>query len=171
MVFAKDGKFWEEEAKAVRKIVLEGIPKIGKPPLAKLLEKRNDLPDKLAIDVIGVNKTPKKELYAFNQRTNTYSNPRRGHFVTKGNKSLLVASSSKYTVQPLEITLHDHISINTDIPHPLIEQITDEYYRLTFLNWASLYRLPKLALPQALTQAIGENITMGVKVAESYISI
>lgn len=171
LVFAKDGKFWDVEAKAIREIIFEGVPNMNKPPLAELLKTRSDLSNKLVIDIISVNKTPKRELYDFDQRSNNYSNPKRGYFITKGNTSLLVASSSTYTVQPLEITLHDHISINNDIPAPSIGQITDEYFRLTYLNWSSLYRLPKLALPQALTQAIGENITMGVDVAESYISI
>jgi len=50
-----------------------------------------------------------------------------------------------------------------------ISEIIDEYYRLTFLNWSSIYRKSKLALPQILTQNLGENLTAGVMVPDDMI--
>ena len=50
-----------------------------------------------------------------------------------------------------------------------IKQIMDEYYRLTHLNWASLFRQGKFALPQILTQNLGENISFGVHVPDDMV--
>lgn len=45
----------------------------------------------------------------------------------------------------------------------------DEYYRQTYLDWASVFRQGKYALPQILTQNLGEHISAGVAVPEDMI--
>ena len=86
------------------------------------------------------------------------------------NEGLLVSSRSfKGTLQPIELSLKKHICLNTSVPRPTIKQIMDEYYRLTHLNWASLFRQGKFALPQILTQNLGENISYGVHVPDDMV--
>lgn len=65
----------------------------------------------------------------------------------------------------IEISHHAYICLNeaeTTMPH--ISLIIDEYYSLTYLNWSSIYKKSKLALPQILTQNLGENLTARVMV-------
>ena len=47
-----------------------------------------------------------------------------------------------------------------------IDGIMEEYYRLTSLNWSSLFKQGKYVLPQILTQKVGENIFAGVRVPD-----
>ena len=76
----------------------------------------------------------------------------------------------KGTAQPLEIALKKHICINRkDVPVPHISKIMEEYHRLTYLDWASLFNQGKYALPQRLTQNLGENISAGVLVPDDMI--
>jgi len=169
-VFAKDGVIFEGEAKMMESVIKNGIPDEGKEPIAMLLKKNSFLPDDLIIDIIGVNKSPTKRI--FEGQDGRYDNVGVGTVILYDDKCGLLVSSSTYsgTSQPLEISLHSHICLNNaQAPVPHISQIIDEYYRLTFLNWSSIYRKSKLALPQILTQNLGENLTAGVMVPDDMI--
>ena len=86
-------------------------------------------------------------------------------------EGLLVSYQSETdTAQPLEISLKKHICLNRDdAPTPHISQIMEEYYRLTFLDWASIFKQGKFALPQILTQNLGKHISAGVLVPDDMI--
>jgi len=45
----------------------------------------------------------------------------------------------------------------------------DEYYRMTYLDWASMFKQGKYSLPQIITQNLGENISAGVSVPEDMV--
>jgi hypothetical protein len=169
LVFAKDGVIRRNEARMMKEVILNGIPDEGKEPIKQLLEKSKLLPDQLVIDIISVNKSPNKRIFRYDGRS--YRNVRQGTGISFDGKSGLLVSSSTHsgTVQPIELTLHDHICLNTDVPEPHISEIMDEYYRLSHLNWASLFKQGKYALPQILTQKLGENISAGLAIPDDLI--
>lgn len=170
LVFAKDGAIYPGEAEMMEDVIRNGVKEEGKEPISVLLKKNSFLPDNLIIDIISVNKSPCKRL--FESQYGQFQNPNVGTVIFYDDKRGLLISSSTYsgTVQPIEITLHAHICLNeADAPVPHISQIIDEYYSLTFLNWSSIYKKSKLALPQILTQNLGENLTAGVMVPDDMV--
>jgi hypothetical protein len=170
LVFAKDGMLKGDEAEMMEDVIMNGLPEERKPPIPELLKKIAMLPKSLTIDIIGVNKTPNKRI--FNRVNERFVNVPQGTAISyDDDNGLLVSCSSRIgTVQPLEISLHRHLCLNGgSIPKPHISQIMDEYYRLTFLNWSSIFKQGKYALPQILTQNLGENISAGVLVPDDMI--
>jgi len=170
LVFAKDGVIRSGEANMMADVIMNGIPDQRKEPIAKLLEKTDILPKKLVIDIIGVNKSPNKRIFDYSD--NGHSNVKVGTVVIYSDDNGLLVSSSTHsgTSQPLEITLHKHLCINQEeLPRPHISDIMNEYYRLTFLNWSSLFKKGKYALPQILTQNLGENLTKGIIVPDDMV--
>src|SRR6266699_591114 len=169
LVFAKDGFVRDDEAEMMEQIIVNGIPEENKEPIAKLLKRKVMLPKGLVIDIIGVNKSPNKRI--FEVAEGIYRNVADGTALAfDENEGLLVSSTSaKGTVQPIEISLKKHVCLNVDVPRPHIKQLIDEYHRLTHLNWASIFRQGKYALPQILTQNLGENISAGVHVPDDMI--
>lgn len=170
LVFAKDGVIRDEEANMMAEVITNGLPDERKPPIPQLLKKIPMLPEQLVIDIISVNKTPNKRI--FKKVEDKFLNVMEGTAISYDeNTGLLVSCSSHIgTVQPIEISLCEHLCLNGDsIPRPHISQIMDEYYRLTFLNWSSVFKQGKYALPQILTQNLGENISAGVFVPDDMI--
>lgn len=170
LVFAKDGVLKGDEAEMMSEVIMEGLPEERKPSIPELLKRISILPKKLTIDIIGVNKTPNKRI--FNLVNGKFVNVHEGTAISYDeNNGLLVSCGSHIgTVQPIEISLYKHLCLNGDsIPKPHISQIMDEYYRLTFLNWSSIFKQGKYALPQILTQNLGENISAGVLIPEDMI--
>ena len=169
LVFAKDGFVRDDEAEMMEQIIVNGIPEENREPIANLLKRKDMLPKGLVIDIIGVNKSPNKRI--FEVAEGSYRNVADGTALAYDeNEGLLVSSTSaKGTVQPIEISLKKHVCLNVEVPRPHIEQLIDEYHRLTHLNWASIFRQGKYALPQILTQNLGENISAGVHVPDDMI--
>jgi len=169
LVFAKDGVLYDEEADMMEQVVHQGIPDERKEPIPDLL-KKSIFPKSLIIDIMGVNKSPNKRV--FNKYDTGFLNVSAGTAISYNEtEGLLVSSSSRMgTSQPIEISLKKHLCLNrSDVVRPHISQIMDEYYRLTFLNWSSIFRQGKYALPQILTQNLGENISAGVLVPDDMI--
>ncbi|RLI79775.1 hypothetical protein DRP05_02760 [Archaeoglobales archaeon] len=168
LVFAKDGIIRDEEAEMMEKVILEGVPEEGRDPIWQVIKNIPMLPNDLVMDIIGVNKSPNKRLFEFNGK---YRNVGEGTAISFNERTGLLVSSSTHvgTIQPLEITLHCHIYLNTNVPTPHISEIMDEYFRLTHLDWASIFKQGKYALPQILTQNLGENVSAGVVVPEDMV--
>lgn len=172
LVFAKDGHIKDDESEMMQRVINEGIPEEGKEPIGDVLKSSSILPSELVIDIISVNKSPNKRVFELDETLNSFKNVNEGVAIVYDNKSgLLVSASTKLgTVQPLEITFHSHICLNCEsIPTPHISEIMDEYYRLTHLDWASIFKQGKYALPQILTQNLGENISAGISVPADII--
>jgi len=170
LVFAKDGIIREDEAQMIEDVIVNGIKDERKEPISNLLERIPIFPKSLVIDVIGINKTPNKRV--FENDGEKFINPHEGTIVCyNDNEGLVVSCASPVgTAQPIEISLKKHIVLNAnDVPKPHIKQIIEEYYRLTQLNWASVFKQGKYALPQILTQNLGENISAGVLVPDDMI--
>ena len=172
LVFAKDGIMYDSDAETIKTAFYEGIKEQNRKPIKELLNIDNTLPTCLVVDLIGVNKNPKKEIYLKNTNSR-WLNVNQGTFVRINDKQgLLVSSRTKEgTNIPLELSLLDHLCFNCQIPSPDIREIAQEYYNLTFLNWNSVYYKGKYSLPQIITQAIGENLTAGVYIPENYLCI
>ncbi|MHA1289556.1 MAG: hypothetical protein ACTSPB_19390, partial [Candidatus Thorarchaeota archaeon] len=170
LVFAKDGILRGDEVEMMTEVIMKGLPDERKLPIPKLLRKIPVFPKKLTIDIIGVNKTPNKRV--FKRVGEKFLNVPEGTAISYDDNSGLLVSCSSHigTVQPIEISLYKHLCLNGDfIPKPHISQIIDEYYRLTFLNWSSIFKQGKYALPQILTQNLGENISAGVLIPDDMI--
>jgi hypothetical protein len=170
LVFAKDGVIRDDEADMIERVIREGIPEERKEPIPRLLQRKDNFPKTMILDVIGVNKSPNKRVFEAVQ--GEYLNVKEGTAVCYDDSSgLLISCSSPLgTAQPIEICLKKHLCLNMpEIPRPHIKQLLDEYYRLTKLNWASIFRQGKFALPQILTQNLGENISAGVLVQDDMV--
>jgi len=172
LLLAKDGIVYRSDVEIIRSVFVDGIPDAKRKPICELIENDKKMPNNLIVDVIGVNKTPRKEIY-WKADSGQWTNVLPGTFIQiDENKGLLVSSKTKQgTCVPIEISLHEHFCFNTQVPKPKITQIAQEYYNLTFLNWNSLYNKSKFALPQLITQLIGENLTYGVQIPENYLCI
>ena len=169
LVFAKDGIIEYDEADMMEQVILNGIPEERKEPIPSLLKKISMFPNNLIVDVIDVNKTPAKRIFEFKHG---FDNVSEGTAISYNeSKGLLVSCSSPVgTVQPIEISLKKHLCLNREkVQAPHISQLMEEYYRLTHLNWASIFKQGKYALPQILTQNLGENISAGVLVPDDMI--
>jgi hypothetical protein len=170
LVFAKDGIIRDDEAQMMEDVIKNGVKEEGKEPIPNLLKRIHMFPKSLVIDVIGVNKTPNKRV--FENDGKKFINVREGTVICYNDEEgLLVSCASPIgTAQPIEISLKKHIELNIDtVQKPHIKQIIDEYYRLTRLNWSSIFKQGKYALPQILTQNLGENISAGVLVPDDMI--
>ncbi len=169
-VFAKDGIISDDEADIMEKVIMSGIPDEKKEPIPELLKRISMFPKSLIIDIIRVNKTPNKRI--FDLKLGRYFNVPGGTAIAfNENEGLLVSCSSRIgTAQPVEISLKKHLCLNTNgVPRPHVLQIMDEYYRLTKLNWSSLFKQGRYALPQILTQNLGENVSAGVRVPDDMV--
>jgi hypothetical protein len=172
LVFAKDGKIGWKEQKMMKKVIREGVPSKGKRPISEILEDSDLLPDDMIIDVVSVNKSPNKRVVA--REGNGFSNVAGGKAMIYGNDAGLLVSHKpeRGTAKPLEITANDHISLNRDdVPEPTAESLLREYYNLSYLNWSSIFNQGKYALPQILTQNLGENLSAGIDVPENMAMI
>lgn len=172
LVFAKDGVIYDKEAEMMIDVIQRGVPEEGKEPLEEVLKKNRMYPDELVIDIIGVNKSPNKRI--IHGKNGWYNNVREGTAISQDNDTGLLVScpTGKHaTAQPIEIKLHHHFCIGGETPRPSISGIMEEYYRLTFLDWSSLYKQGKFALPQKLTQNLGENLSAIGKVPGDIILI
>ena len=170
LVFAKDGVIRNDEADMMEEVIFDGLPEERKEPIPSLLSEIKMLPDSLVIDIIDVNKSPNKRL--FDRDGGKFLNVPEGTAICyDDSKGLLVSCRPETgTAQPLEISLKKHICLNRDdAPTPHISQIMEEYYRLTFLDWASIFKQGKYALPQILTQNLGKHISAGVLVPDDMI--
>jgi hypothetical protein len=170
LVFAKDGVIRDDEADMIEHVIREGIPEERKEPIPSLLRRKGNFPKSLILDVIGVNKSPNKRVFEVLQ--GEYSNVKEGTAICydDDNGLLISCSSPLGSAQPIEICLKKHLCLNMpESPRPHIRQLLDEYYRLTKLNWASIFRQGKFALPQILTQNLGENISAGVMVQDDMV--
>ncbi|RKD95645.1 argonaute/piwi family protein [Halopiger aswanensis] len=172
LVFAKDGKISWKEQRMMKEVIREGVPSENKRPIKQILEEDSLLPDDMIIDVISVNKSPNKRLIS---RDGTrFTNASGGSAVMYGDDSGLLVSHKpdRGTAQPLEITAKDHVSLNReDIPQPSAEHLLKEYYALSHLNWSSVFKQGKYALPQILTQNLGENLSAGIDIPENMAMI
>lgn len=170
LVFARDGPIHEDQADMMEAVVLEGVPDEGKEPIAPLLGRIPTFPKSLVIDVVSVNKSPNKRL--FDREDGRRANVSEGTAVAYDPAMGLLVScpAFKGTAQPLEVAIWKHLCINrSETPRPHVTQIMDEYYRQTYLDWASVFRQGKYALPQILTQNLGEHISAGVAVPEDMV--
>lgn len=168
LLFAKDGYISWKEEQMMKKVIREGAPDEGKRPLAQILDDTELLPNDLVIDVIGVNKSPNKRVFERDGRR--YRNVPEGTAVTYDDEEGLLVSfkPDQGTAQPMEISLKDHICLNRqDAPAPTAHQLLREYYHMTFLNWSSIFKQGKYALPQILTQNLGENLSAGIETPEN----
>lgn len=168
LLFAKDGYISWKEEQMMKQVIREGVPDEGKRPLEQVLEETDMLPDDLIIDVIGVNKSPNKRVFEKNGRN--YSNVQEGTSVAYNDEEGLLVSfkPDKGTAQPMEISLKEHICLNRgDTPTPTAHQLLKEYYQMSYLNWASIFKQGKYALPQILTQNLGENLSAGIETPEN----
>ncbi len=171
IVLYKDGLIDRREASIMEEVFSKGIPEEGIQSLPDYFKGRSDLPQSLAIDIVGVNKSSIKRLFVRNG--NDWSNPRRGLCAVGrgGRTAYLVGSQAQRsqsveisTVQPLEIEHIHHFNINSDLPSPGVEALSREYYHLTFLDWVTFYQRSKFALPQRITQRTGEYLSYNVNV-------
>jgi hypothetical protein len=172
LVFAKDGKIDWKEQKMMKRVIREGIPSEGKRPISEILEESSLLPDDMIIDVVSVNKSPNKRVVT--RSGNGFDNVAGGNAMIYGDVSGLLVSHKpeKGTAKPLEITANDHVSLNRDdVPEPTAETLLREYYNLSYLNWSSIFSQGKYALPQILTQNLGENLSAGIDVPENMAMI
>jgi hypothetical protein len=172
LVFAKDGKIGWKEQKMMKKVIREGVPSEGKRPISEILEESGLLPDDMIIDVVSVNKSPNKRVVT--RDGNGFDNVAGGNAMIYGDESGLLVSHKpeRGTAKPLEITANDHVSLNRDdVPEPTAESLLKEYYNLSYLNWSSIFSQGKYALPQILTQNLGENLSAGIDVPENMAMI
>lgn len=169
LVYAKDGIIHNDEAEMMENVIRNGLQNEGKLPIPTILKNNTFYPQNLVIDIIGVNKSPKKRIISHSQ--GVYSNvPEGTAIIFDKNHGILVSYFSRLgTSQPIEISLKKHICMNCEVAPPSISQIIEEYYRLTRLNWASVLRQGKYALPQILTQNLGENISAGIPTPDNTI--
>ena len=170
LVFAKDGVIRSDEADMMEEVIFNGIPDERKEAIPDILRRKSIYPKSLVIDVIDINKNPSKRV--FERRQDIFYNVNEGMAIAYDDFSglLVTCGTNVGTVQPLEISIKKHMCLNMKgIPRPHISKILEEYYRLTFLNWASLFRQGKYALPQILTQNLGKNLSAGVLVPDNTI--
>jgi hypothetical protein len=168
LVFAKDGRVTRGERKMMKQVIRQGVPESGKRPVGEILESDGLLPDDMLIDVASVNKSANRRLI---QRGDSgFENVDGGTAVTYGDRQGLLVSHKpdRGTAQPLEITLQDHVSLNQDdVGSPTAGELLKEYYNLSYLNWSSVFNQGKYALPQILTQNLGENLSAGIEVPDN----
>jgi len=172
LVFAKDGKIGWKEQKMMKRVLREGVPSEGKRPISDILDESGLLPDDMIIDVVSVNKSPNKRVVTRNG--NRFEDVAGGSAMIYGDKSGLLVSHKpdRGTAKPLEITANDHVALNRDdVPQPTAESLLEEYYNLSYLNWSSIFSQGKYALPQILTQNLGENLSAGIDVPENMAMI
>lgn len=172
LVFAKDGKIGWKEQKMMKEVIRKGVPGEGKRPISKILDDSDLLPDDMIIDVVSVNKSPNKRVVA--RDGNGFANVAGGKAMIYNDDAGLLVSHKpeRGTAKPLEITANDHISLNRDdVPEPTAESLLREYYNLSYLNWSSIFNQGKYALPQILTQNLGENLSAGIDVPDDMAMI
>lgn len=168
LVFAKDGKIGWKEQRMIKEVLREGVPSEGKKPIDQILSENSLLPDDMIIDIVSVNKSPNKRL--IKRKGNKFDNVDGGTAILYGENSGLLVSHkpSQGTAQPLEITANDHVSLNRDdVPQPSAKHLLKEYYYLSYLNWSSIFKQGKFALPQILTQNLGENLSAGIDIPDN----
>ena len=168
LVFAKDGRVTRQERDMMKQVIRQGIPQKGRRPVGEILESSGLLPDDMLIDVVSVNKSANRRL--IQRRDSGFGNVDGGTAVTYDSEEGLLVSHKpdRGTAQPLKITLQDHVSLNRgEVDSPTAEELLREYYSLSCLNWSSVFNQGKYALPQILTQNLGENLSAGIDVPDN----
>jgi hypothetical protein len=176
IVLYKDGRMDYNEKAMMARVFNVGIPEEGREPLQELFSKRKDLPEKLALDIISVNKSANRRI--FSNYGGNWQNLPRGTYCGKNNEGvgLLVSSQVRkfndqetMTVKPLQLELIHHFTVNSNLSTPSIKSLAQEYYHLTCLDWVSFYQKSKFALPQRITQKTGEFLSAQVNVPKGVV--
>lgn len=125
-----------------------------------------ELPREIAIEFVGVVKRGVERMY-----TKKGYNVEEGSYVLfSDNTALLVSSdlgksAARVTAQTTRIEPKFKITVrNGEVTEEEadIEGILNEFYDLTSLDWASLYRMPRLPIVLRIVQALGEQYTMNI---------
>ena len=176
IVLYRDGHVNHALKKLMADVFENGVPEEGLEPIPKFFEGRQDLPSSVAIDIVGVNKSPNRRIFIKDK--NEWCNAKRGICIVENNNRCLLVGSSPHkdaegaettTVQPLEIEKVHHFRINSQLEEPPVEALAREYFHLSYLNWLSFSQRSKYALPQRITQKIGEYISAQVRVPSDVI--
>jgi hypothetical protein len=175
LVLYYDGRVRSSWKIAMEETFYKGVPEEGLEPIPDYFNGRSDLPKELAIDIIGVNKSPNKRIY---QRIKgEWRNVKRGTCIVEGERKALLISSLPQlkqnieinTLIPLELEKILHFSINSNLQEPSIAELAKEYFYLTYLNWLSLRQRTKFALPHKIAQKAGEYISAQVHIPQNII--
>ena len=175
LVMYYDGNVRLSLKKDMEETFYKGVPEEGLEPIPDYFNGRSDLPKELAIDIVGVNKSPNKRIYQ--KIKDEWRNVKRGTCIIEGEeKALLISSLPQLmqnneinTLMPLELKKVLHLSINTSLKEPSIVNLTREYYYLTHLNWLSLRQRSKFALPHKIAQKAGEYISAQVNIPQNIV--
>lgn len=143
----------------------------GERSIKEVIEEDERYPNKLILDLVYVNKSPRERLIYKGKRG--YSNVYEGRIYHRDDNQVLYIGSkvddNKGTSQPMEINYAKRFSIgNVQETKPDMSSLMNEYYSLTTLNWGALYNSSKSkqALPQKLTQEITKHAARGIQVRD-----
>lgn len=143
----------------------------GERSIKEVIEEDDRYPDRLILDLVYVNKTPRERMVY--QGRNGYSNLHEGRIYHKDNDTVLYIGSKvddrKGTSRPMEINYAQRFSIGeVEENKPDISSLMNEYYSLTTLNWGAIFNSSKSkqALPQKLTQEITKHAARGIQVRD-----
>ncbi len=176
IVLYRDGHISRALKKLMADVFENGVPEEGLEPIPTFFEGRRDLPSNIAIDIVGVNKSPNRRVFAKDK--DEWRNAKRGVCIVEGSDKCLLVGSSPHkdatgaettTVQPLEIEKVHHFKINSQLEEPPVEALAREYFHLSYLNWLSFSQRSKYALPQKITQKTGEYISAQVRIPPNMI--
>jgi hypothetical protein len=176
IVLYRDGHVNHALKKLMADVFENGVAEEGLEPIPTFFEGRRDLPSSIAIDIVGVNKSPNRRI--FMKDKNDWRNAKRGICIVENNDECLLVGSSPHkdvtgaettTVQPLEIEKVHHFKINSQLEEPTVGALAREYFHLSYLNWLSFSQRSKYALPQKITQKTGEYISAQVRVPPNVI--
>lgn len=157
MVLFKDGTIRSNEKENVQAGVEESIDSIVS---------KEDLPDSISVELIGVVKSNIERLY----QDNGY-NPDRGTYLVFSDGAGVISTSklsgnkkSKVTVQTTKLEPKFKTSGTTKNKAEKIEMesILHEFSDLCFLDWASIYHQPKYPIVLKLAQQLGEQYTLNI---------
>jgi hypothetical protein len=176
IVLYRDGYITQAWKNLMKDTFYNGVPEEGIEPIPEFFKNRKDLPSTLSIDIVGVNKTPNRRAYL--RLKDDWYNVKRGTCIIEGEDRCLLISSSPHrdkegnettTLQPIEIEKVHHLTINSTLAEPTVDALAREYFHLTYLNWLSFRQRSKFALPQKITQRVGEYISAQVEIPPSVI--
>jgi hypothetical protein len=143
----------------------------GERSIKEVIEEDDRYPDRLILDLVYVNKTPRERMVY--QGRNGYSNLHEGRIYHKGDDRVLYIGSKvddrKGTSRPMEINYAKRFSIGeVEENKPDMSSLMNEYYSLTTLNWGAVFNSSKSkqALPQKLTQEITKHAARGIQVRD-----
>ena len=143
----------------------------GERSIKEVIEEDDRYPDRLILDLVYVNKTPRERMVY--QGKNGYSNLYEGRIYHKGDDRILYIGSNvddyKGTSRPMEVNYAERFSIgDVQETKPDMSSLMNEYYSLTTLNWGAIFNSSKSkqALPQKLTQEITKHAARGIQVRD-----